>query len=129
MINCICKEGLLLLLKHNTVFILGILAIAPGESTDCFQVGVCIESYHLGAEYKSDEYACLELCQSKEKCGWSTYFQNLGLCELLYKCSSLSIEKCPDCLTSPVDCTPAPPQCWIQVIPTKQARVRQFLNF
>jgi hypothetical protein len=124
MISFICKEGLSLLLKHSTVVIPGTLAIAQGESSECFQVGVCIESYHLGAEYKSDEYACLELCKSKEKCDWSTLFQNLGLCELLYNCSSLSVEKCPECLTSPVDCTPALPQCWTQVKPRKQARVR-----
>ncbi len=117
-----------MLLKHKTVIILGLLAIAQGESSECFQVGECIESYHLGAQYSSDEFACLELCQSKEKCGWSTYFQNLGLCELLYNCSSLSIDKCPDCLTSPVDCTPAPPQCWIQVIPRIQARLKQYPN-
>ena len=71
------------------------------------------------------------LCESTENCTWSTYFQNFGLCELLYNCSSLDVEKCPDCLSSPIDCVQPTPQCWIQgqcegnMIYTVQASTQQ----
>ncbi len=81
---------------------------------ECFQIGECTGSYLFDATYVLDEYHCLDLCESTEKCTWSTYYQNLGLCELLYNCPGLAAEKCPDCLSSPVGCTPPTPQCWIQ---------------
>jgi hypothetical protein len=80
----------------------------------CFQAGECIESYLFEAVSTFDEYECLELCESSEKCTWSTYFPKLHLCELLYNCSSLDVEKCPDCLSSPTDCVQPTPQCLIQ---------------
>ena len=80
----------------------------------CFQAGECIESYLFEATPVFDKYECLELCESSEKCSWSTYFPKLHLCELLYNCSGLDVEKCPDCLSSPIGCNPPTPQCWIQ---------------
>ncbi len=91
--------------------LIGINCQGRGE---CFQIGECTGSFLFDATYVLDEYQCLDLCESTEKCTWSTYYQNLGLCELLYNCPGLDADKCPDCLSSPVGCTPPTPQCWIQ---------------
>ncbi len=99
-----------------TIFFLGIFGLGQGESSKCFQTGECIESIYLGTEPSSDEYACLELCESTENCDWSTYFQSTGLCKLFNNCPSLDADKCPDCLSGPIGCTPLNLQCWIQVL-------------
>ena len=81
---------------------------------NCFQVGKCLESYHIAGKVASDEYECLEFCKIESECSWFTFFIADNFCELLKTCTTLDAELCPDCLTGQAECTPDAPACWIQ---------------
>ena len=59
----------------------------------CFQPGECVDSYHLSSDYTTDEYECLETCDSQPDCKWFTFFPQLSYCELLHNCSSGDLHK------------------------------------
>jgi hypothetical protein len=69
------------------------------QTEDCFQSGECIESFQVDAETVSDEFECLDLCNSNDNCHWFTFFPRLKFCELLSNCSALDAERCPTCLS------------------------------
>ena len=58
------------------------------SSDSCFQNGECIESFHVSSDYASDEFDCLENCNSDPLCNWFNYFPQLSACERLHNCSS-----------------------------------------
>ncbi len=81
---------------------------------DCFQPGECRDSFHIRGEPRSDEFACLEFCQSDPDCQWLTFFPDGNYCELLKNCQTLDSDFCPECLTSQRDCTPDDPVCFVE---------------
>ena len=81
---------------------------------NCFQYGECRDSLHIKGEIVSDEFVCLEMCQSEPECQWLTFFQTTNYCELLKNCQTLDEEVCPDCLTSQRECVPEDPVCFVE---------------
>ena len=61
----------------------------------------------------SDEFACLEFCNSKSKCSWMTYFPDTSYCQLYQNCPLLDTEYCENCLSSQSDCIPDEPTCFV----------------
>jgi len=102
-------------LKCTFLFLkLGTASIQLKELDPCFSPGQCQNSEHLDGQFATDEYACLELCNSNPSCQWFTFAPSLNFCELLLDCSTLDSSKCDDCLSGTRDCIPKEPECWIQ---------------
>ena len=82
---------------------------------ECFQAGECRNSYYTEGEFVSDEYACLDFCNSRlQECNWFTYFPRQRFCQLFANCSTLDSVFCEDCLSGQQGCVPPEPTCWAQ---------------
>jgi hypothetical protein len=53
----------------------------------------------------TDEFACLEFCQSITECGWFTFSQDTNYCELFTNCTYLDSKICPKCLSGERNCS------------------------
>jgi len=83
------------------------------ENQSCFQSGECRKGLHVDGEVLSDEFACLDFCNSNSECSWMTYFPNTSYCQLFQNCPVLDTEYCADCLSSQSDCVPEDPACFV----------------
>ena len=94
-----------------------ITAVINGSNSvqsSCFQAGECRDSLYIEGELLSDEFSCLDLCNSDEQCNWFTFFPQLGFCQLFKECTTLDSEACPDCLSGERNCVPPEPVCWVR---------------
>ena len=82
-------------------------------SDDCFQRGECTDSFHLSSDFSSDEYSCLDSCNSEQLCNWFTFASAINFCKLLHNCSTVDVDKCPDCLTGQAGCLTQDPKCFV----------------
>ena len=53
----------------------------------------------------TDEFACLEFCQSEAECDWFTFYPQTNYCELFLNCTYLDSDICPECLSGSQNCT------------------------
>ena len=72
-------------------------------------MGECHNGQLLEISYESNELACLHACRHKHHCKWFTFAPDLGSCEQLEDCPSISSESCPNCITGRKHC----PICWV----------------
>jgi len=67
----------------------------------------------LRGEPASDEFTCLQICQSDPNCQWLTFFPDSNYCALLENCQTLDT-KCLNCLSSQRECTQDEPVCFVE---------------
>ena len=66
---------------------------------DCFEAGICVDSFLVHAELAHDEYECLSLCSANENCTWITYSPLSYSCLQFSNCSRIDSSQCSTCLS------------------------------
>ena len=87
---------------------------STGLTDQCFQPGECRDSDIVGVSTTTDEFACLDLCQTNQECEWFSFSTLTNLCLLFTDCQVLDVELCPECLSGQQGCIPDGPVCNIQ---------------
>ena len=79
-----------------------ILQVILGQQ--CYEEGSCDQRYAYAAQRLESMNDCLERCNSRRLCQWSTWNPTNKICQFYEYCSKVDPEDCPKCSSSEKSC-------------------------